>query len=617
MKCIRLGKIVWLAMAAVCVIPTLAGADTATWNMDNDGNWTESLNWTAGGPPNGSGQTAGLTFDITADRVVTLDADQTITSMTIGDSTADYFAYTLSGTSTLFVSGGTASTRTISKPNAANTAHDVISVPIQLQGNVTLDSKATGGVLEISGSIGQDASNRSVTVLGSNATSLNNAAVVILSGANTYAGGTTVSNSGSQTNTGGVLRITNDQALGTGNVTLSGGNNTARLELAGGITVNNNITSIGGGVTSVETNPRLGSFSGNNTWTGTISGLQTGGENYPIHSMGTAPGDFFTISGDIINNRTDGLVRNLRLGGDGNGEVTGLIWQSGATTPGFWSVAKDGAGTWTLTADNTYTGGTTVNHGTLLVNGMHTTGGNYSVGADGRLGGTGNISSLVNVLGTISPGSSPGTLTIGELTLNNSATLEFDLDPADPDSVDDDLIEFSDWGAVNLGTETVPLDVLNVTVSSLQFGGTPFSATGSWLLIDGDALNGTPPSTVNFTFAEGLTGVTPSLDFDIDTGDISLVLTAGTDGDFNGDGFVDAADYVVWRKGLGTIYTEGDYDLWRMNFGTGSSSGEVALVLANVPEPAGCILLVMAALAMQGLRVRFAHCGKSRKSTSI
>ena len=40
-----------------------------------------------------------------------------------------------------------------------------------------------------------------------------------------------------------------------------------------------------------------------------------------------------------------------------------------------------------------------------------------------------------------------------------------------------------------------------------------------------------------------------------------------TTGDYNRDGTVDAADYVVWRSGLGTTYTQADYDVWRANFG--------------------------------------------------
>ena len=42
-------------------------------------------------------------------------------------------------------------------------------------------------------------------------------------------------------------------------------------------------------------------------------------------------------------------------------------------------------------------------------------------------------------------------------------------------------------------------------------------------------------------------------------------------GDFNSDGVVDAADYVVWRKGLGSVYMEADYDIWRANHSYRSS----------------------------------------------
>ena len=40
-----------------------------------------------------------------------------------------------------------------------------------------------------------------------------------------------------------------------------------------------------------------------------------------------------------------------------------------------------------------------------------------------------------------------------------------------------------------------------------------------------------------------------------------------TPGDYNLNGAVDAADYTVWRDGLGTTYTQADYDVWRANFG--------------------------------------------------
>ncbi len=73
------------------------------------------------------------------------------------------------------------------------------------------------------------------------------------------------------------------------------------------------------------------------------------------------------------------------------------------------------------------------------------------------------------------------------------------------------------------------------------------------------------------------------------TGQIQVVV--GLEGDFNEDGTVDAADYTVWRDGLGTIYDSTDYDKWVANYGNTLASTSVAGVA--IPEPsAGFILLV-------------------------
>src|SRR4051812_15574651 len=55
-------------------------------------------------------------------------------------------------------------------------------------------------------------------------------------------------------------------------------------------------------------------------------------------------------------------------------------------------------------------------------------------------------------------------------------------------------------------------------------------------------------------------------------------------GDFSGNGIVDAADYVLWRKGLGTSYTQGDYTTWRAHFSQVAGSGTGASAGAAVPE---------------------------------
>jgi hypothetical protein len=75
-------------------------------------------------------------------------------------------------------------------------------------------------------------------------------------------------------------------------------------------------------------------------------------------------------------------------------------------------------------------------------------------------------------------------------------------------------------------------------------------------------------------------------------------------GDFNSDGVIDAADYAVWRDGLGTTYTESDYETWRTNFGkTSADADAVAGALGNegstnVPEPATLMLIPLGLLIL-------------------
>jgi hypothetical protein len=84
---------------------------------------------------------------------------------------------------------------------------------------------------------------------------------------------------------------------------------------------------------------------------------------------------------------------------------------------------------------------------------------------------------------------------------------------------------------------------------------------------------------------------------------IALDLTQVPDdlvGDYNQNGAVDAADYVVWRSGQGTTYTQTDYDVWRTHFGQSSGSDSASFPHSAVPEPRNGLPLLLA--AARGMR---------------
>jgi hypothetical protein len=82
---------------------------------------------------------------------------------------------------------------------------------------------------------------------------------------------------------------------------------------------------------------------------------------------------------------------------------------------------------------------------------------------------------------------------------------------------------------------------------------------------------------------------------DVSDGSFSIATVIGLAGDFNNDGTVDAADYVVWRKNPGGIYAQADFNTWRANFG--ETIGNGSAVNIAVPEPASILLLMSAAVA--------------------
>ncbi|MGM0462447.1 MAG: autotransporter-associated beta strand repeat-containing protein, partial [Fibrobacterota bacterium] len=184
-------------------------------------------------------------------------------------------------------------------------------------GPVNLNTPSTIGFNELS-----DQLTISGVISGTGSLTQSSDGTLILSGNNTYSGGTEVS--------GRVLRAQHDNALGTGNVTVTAGN---RLELSGGITVSDITATINGDGTNYR--GPLQSYSGSNTWAGPVV---LGETNSRIGALAGSP---LTVSGVI----SDGAAgHNLVVRND----------QTGSTT---------------LSGINTYGGETRIYAGTLRLGG--------------------------------------------------------------------------------------------------------------------------------------------------------------------------------------------------------------------------------------------------------
>jgi autotransporter-associated beta strand protein len=278
------------------------------------------------------------------------------------------------------------------------------------------------------------------------------------------------------------------------------------------------------------------------------------------------------------------LNNTLTTGGNNNSTTF-----NGRITSGAGGLVKTGSGIFTLapfSGGNNYSGTTTVNAGTLLVNnssGSGTGTGPVVVNSSATLGGTGTISGsvTVNAGGHIAPGQSIESLDVGSLTLSAGSILDFELDTvAGADT--SDLINVTASGGLTINGVT-----LNITDAG---GMTP----GTYTLIDyAGTLNG---NVGNIAFGTLPPGFLYSLSNNAANTSIELSVSASLAGDFNGDGSVDMADYVVWRKGFGTTYTQEDYDDWRNNFGAQAGGGALDSASTAVPEPA-----TIAGLLLSGL----------------
>jgi hypothetical protein len=221
---------------------------------------------------------------------------------------------------------------------------------------------------------------------------------------------------------------------------------------------------------------------------------------------------------------------------------------------------------------NTTVGGPIINNHTVTVVG--------DVNFNGQVSGPGDFfgPGTAHFNGGIAPGASPAEVTFeGSLALADTNTLFVEIGGNTPGSQYDRL---------TIAGSTSLDGTLNV---SLVNGFTPGGDQQFTILTAGSIVD------------NGLVLAGPAAgSFSLIVNSTSVILQAiGLPGDYNHNGIIDVADYVIWRKGFGTTYTQNEYTVWRSHFGQTASSGaalpSAEPLSALVPEPATFVLLIFAA----------------------
>ncbi len=472
-------------------------------------------------------------------------------------------------------------------PTSMTISGGTVNVPIFASGGVT---KQGSSVVTAPASISADTLTVSAGVL--NAQGGINANTSVSNGAQLQLRGSV--SGGLSTAAGGVVTLLGSAVI-TGTVTINGTlevvSQTAVFPTGDSPQVAS--TTIAGGLISAGDAYAVGTLSGFGTVAAPISNA-SGSATPSINAttgtlaLGTysAADSLATYTGALnagsaqLNLASSGytsIAGSASIAGGAIGSINGVRVKSGKTLSGFGSVNGP------LDNQGTVTGGTASNV-------LHLT---------GKVTGPGSFTQNVSFEGSYSPGNSPASVSFDATTLASTNQLLMEIGGTTAGTQFDHITA---TGTLTLG------GALNV---SLINAFTP-AAGQSFDLLDFNpgSLSGTFSSINLPSLSAGLQWNASQL---YSTGAISVNIL----GDYNGNGVVDAADYVVYRATLGTsgaalaadgnqngVIDAGDYDVFRANFGHQAGSGAGAQFSAPVPEPASLALATGVVFAIAGIRRR-------------
>lgn len=305
----------------------------------------------------------------------------------------------------------------------------------------------------------------------------------------------------------------------------------------GNVTASTGVTVNGGTLTLAGTN----TYTGNNTVNG---GTLAVGADFNLGAIpGTPTANSIVLNSGALKttasftlNSNRGITTNVNASTINNDPGTTLTY--GGVISGVGGLTQTGGGTLTLSGANTYAGNTTVTNGHMVVSGATAKLGGGNVTVNGANAGT---------FLTISSGVANAISDFATLTLAGGGTATI-----------------ADQGYIELGAG------INEIVGTLLLG-TAAQAYGTY---------GSTASSAMFKNNEYFSG----------TG----IITVTIPGDYNGNGTVDAADYVMWRDNPSAFGGDpAGYNTWRANFGSSiSAAGGSVEGTTSVPEPATLLLLI-------------------------
>ena len=270
--------------------------------------------------------------------------------------------------------------------------------------------------------------------------------------------GTLVFDQGADATYTGIISGTGGLAKeGAGNLTLTGAHTYSGGTTVTAGTLTGSTASLQGGIannaTVVFDQAADGTFAGNMTGGGSLTKLLGG--NLTLTGTNSYSGGT-TVSAGMLTGHTaslQGAIDNdaaVTFNQVADGTYGGLMSGTGGLT-------KVGAGNLTLTAANTFAGGTTLTAGGLIINGSLASDVNAAAGT--TVGGSGAINAALITAGRVAPGNSIGTMTVTDVTFNAGSVLEVEVDAAG----NSDLLMVNDTATINASRSNIPISTRTIT----------------------------------------------------------------------------------------------------------------------------------------------------------